>query len=359
MSLLSAPISVFVSITYKCNLRCRHCAVYSEAIAYDDLDSESWIRFFHELAELKVFRVRLSGGEPFMRHDIWRLIDIIHSLPMRLSINTNATLIDKEAAGRLSLYRKIDEIMVSLDGSCPETHDPLRGKGTFREVYRGIENLVRSSLPVSFYCTVNRYNFRELDKIAQLALEWGRRPIKFNDLLPEGRGLKNYKDLSLKREEWEEALNLLGELRRTYGPVIAGTILDQGDMYDSMRHMGREDLQGLPPNSLSGCGALIRECAVRPDGWITPCDRLPDLKAGHIHEHRFREIWHSSEVFETFRKRREVLLSELEECRGCLYHPVCTGGCPAAPYVLYGTVMTRDPLGCYRIYLGEEAFNVL
>jgi SynChlorMet cassette radical SAM/SPASM protein ScmE len=358
MDLLRAPISVFVSLTYRCNMMCKHCAVYSEEASGVDLETQSWLHLFEELAGLKVFRVRLSGGEPFMREDIWQLLDAIHGLPMRLAINTNATLIDRQAAGRLKESDKIDEIMVSLDGSCSGTHDRLRGEGSFQRVCAGISSLIDRDLPVTFYCTVNRHNFRDLAQIAALAWSWGKRAVKFNDLLPEGRGLKNYRELALFREEWEETLKTLRDLRRFYGPVISGTILDQGEMYDTIGEISAHDRRNLPSNSLHGCGALIRDCAVRPDGWITPCDRLPGLKAGHIHERRFGEIWRSSEVFSGFRKRREVLLSELDECCDCPYQCACTGGCPATPYALFGKVIARDPLGCYRIYLGQETFHV-
>lgn len=359
MGLLSAPTSVFISLTCKCNLGCRHCAVYSEETPYEELDTEIWLKFFRELADLRVFRVRLSGGEPLMREDIWELIDAVHELPMRFSLNTNATRIDRTTAERLSRYNKIDEIMVSIDGAGPETHDAIRGKDAFRKMYEGVENLVRFSLPVSFYCTVNHYNFRDLDQIARLVCDWGVARIKFNDLLPEGRGLNNYKELSLNNKEWREALASLRDLRQVYGPMVSGTVLDMGDTYESIKIKAMESRKEKTPNFLSGCGVLIRECAVRSDGWITPCDRLPDLKAGRIQEGRFAEIWRSSDVFNNFRKRREVLLSDIEECIGCSYQSFCTGGCPATPYALYGKVVARNPLGCYRIYSGEEEFRVI
>ncbi|MBW2063658.1 MAG: radical SAM protein [Deltaproteobacteria bacterium] len=357
MEVLSAPISVFISVTYKCNLRCRHCAVYWGENTNGDVDTSTWLRFFQELSDLKVFRVRITGGEPLMRDDIWQLMDSIHELPMRFALNTNAILVDRPCAQRLNQYDKIDEIMVSLDGSCPETHDPLRGQGTFETVLLGIEQLAQTPVPLSFYCTVNHYNLNDLEGITKLAKEFNPLAIKFNDLLPEGRGLGNYRELGLSREEWGGALEQLRELRETYGPMISGTILDQGEIYQTLSQLTSENKVAAPPNNLCGCGALIQECAVRPDGWIVPCDRLPNLKAGHIVERRFAQIWRSSEVFTRFRKRREISLSDLPECQDCLYKSRCTGGCPAVPNALFGSFAARDPLGCFRVYSGMEDFS--
>jgi len=358
MSFLRSPKSVFVSLTYLCNLHCRHCSVYSPETTYVDLDTKSWRNLFRELASIKVFRVRLSGGEPFMREDIWDLMDTLHQLPVRFSINTNATLVDMAAAERLNRYHKLDDIMVSLDGASPETHDALRGDGAFQMMYAGVENLLRFPLPVGFYCTLNRHNFRDLGEILRLVEAWGADGVKFNDLLPEGRALTHYRELSLSREQWIEALESLRALKRCYGSLVSGTVLDQGDMYDAIGASSGEAGRDVGSNSLSGCGALIDECAVRPDGWITPCDRIADIKAGHIHEGRFNEIWRSSEVFNEFRKRRDVPLSALEECLGCSYQSSCTGGCAATAIALYGKVVARNPLSCYRIFMGEERFHV-
>jgi len=357
MKVFSAPISVFLSLTYRCNLRCKHCAVYWEKSPRRDLDTDDWLHFFGELGDLKVFKVRISGGEPLMRGDIWELMDALHRLPMRFALNTNAMLVDRRCAERLSQYDKLDEIMISLDGSCSESHDPLRGGGTFKAVLRGIENLARFPIPLSFYCTVNRYNVGDLDGIAKLAKDFNGMAIKFNDLIPEGRGLKNYRELALGRDQWNRALDQLRRLRRIYGPMISGTILDLGEIYDSLSRLTPEDQAQSASNTLAGCGALIQECAVRPDGWIVPCDRLPNLLAGHIKEKRFAQIWRSSEVFERFRNRRKVSLSELTECRNCGYRSLCTGGCPAVPNALFDSITARDPLGCYRIHLGQEDFR--
>jgi SynChlorMet cassette radical SAM/SPASM protein ScmE len=318
-----------------------------------------WLNLLKELAELKVFNVRFSGGEPFMRHDIWRILEAADSLPMRLSINTNATLVDQDVAKRLSGMSRVDEIMVSLDGSSPDTHDLLRGTGSFELTMRGVHNLIDKDLPVSFYCTVTRYNYEDLDSMFRLARELGPCSIKFNYLMPEGRGREHYPELALSRPEWQHVLETLRRLKSRDEKMVSGTVLDLGELFDDMVACSKDLNYPQEPSFLCGCGALIDECAVTPDGWITPCDRISGLKAGHIRDGNFQQVWQSSEVFQNFRSRREVPLSRLENCSGCEYIAACTGGCAAVAYTLCGNIMDRDPLACYRIYLGEEHFEVL
>jgi len=358
MALLRTPTLVFIALTYRCNLCCRHCAVYGPHPACTDLDTGTWLSFFKELADLKVFRLRLSGGEPFMRDDIWQILDTVDALPMRWGINTNAMPIDAQGARRLRSYRRLDDIMVSLDGNAL-SHDAMRGRGAFALARQGIAHLAAAGLPIMLYCTVTRCNKDHLEQVADLALEFKARAVKFNDLLPAGRGLANYRDLSLSRSQWRDTLHTLRQLRETHGPMIAGTILDTGDRYDAIaRHTAGKQAPG-EASCLCGCGTLINHCAVQPDGRITPCDRLPDLAVGNIVEHRFGEIWREAPAFAAFRARRHLRLDELPECRDCPYTGLCTGGCPAVPYALQGKIRARDPLQCYRLFSGEETADAI
>jgi len=76
-----------------------------------------------------------------------------------------------------------------------------------------------------------------------------------------------------------------------------------------------------------------------------------------LREQDLQEIWLESPVFKDFRTRFNVLLDELETCRGCEYQPLCTGGCPALPYNLEGTLIGRDPYSCYKFFKGEEVLR--
>ncbi|MBN1883826.1 MAG: radical SAM protein [Deltaproteobacteria bacterium] len=348
----SAPISLFISITSRCNMACRHCAVYSPEIHYgQDLSTEQWLSFFKEIERLQLFKVKISGGEPFVREDIFTLLDALYALPIRLSINTNATLIDKDAARRLAWYRdRLDDIMVSLDGSCPRTYDALRGSGTFERAVPGIESLAEHVGKVTAYCTVTRLNMDELPRIFELSRDLGITSIKFNELLPEGRAVANGADLHLHRSERSAVIDRLKEIKEVGGGV-AGTFFEVDDIFDSVRCLeGHGAADDALPSFLSGCGALVRECAVRPDGWATPCDRLPALTAGHILETPLDVIWRESETFAFFRSRFITPLLSLPQCADCPYTAGCTGGCPAGAYAAHGTIMAPDPACCYRLH---------
>jgi SynChlorMet cassette radical SAM/SPASM protein ScmE len=351
------PLSLFISITSRCNLACRHCAVYGDGLSYGpDLTTSQWLSFIDLIAGLRVFRVKISGGEPFARDDIFPILDHLFSKPIRVSLNTNAALIDGRSARHLASYgRKLSDIMVSLDGGTQEVHDALRGPGAFADTIRGLGHLVESIGRVSAYCTVTRLNFRELPDVARLADEIGIQGVKFNDLIVLGRGHDNRADLALSSGERREVTACLRELRDRY-PSISGTFLEIDEIFDVIRQARTAD-QGAGEggeNCLSGCGALRTECAIRPDGYATPCDRLTEIVAGNILETGLDVIWRESPVFREFRGRFTVPITDLDTCADCRYSPYCTGGCAASALSAYGTTLARDPSCCLRLY-EEEA----
>ncbi len=350
------PMSLFVSITSRCNQACKHCAVYSDGFSYGpDLTTEQWLDFIDEIKRLKILRVKISGGEPFVREDFYDILDAFYSKPLRISLNTNATLIDEGAAKRLTKYiRKMDDIMVSLDGAGPSSHDLLRGSGAFKAALNGIKHLIRFGHDVSAYCTVTRLNFRELKAIAELAADTGISSVKFNYLLYEGRGLKYMEELKLDAVEIKRIVEELKEIRCDY-PFISGTFFEMDEIFEGIRNINPDNLKNYDPNThfLSGCGALKNQCAIRPDGWAVPCDRLPEITAGNILDTPLDIIWRESETFVEFRKRFTTPVTSLSTCRDCRYAPMCTAGCPASAYSAYGTMLARDPFCCYKLYTEE------
>lgn len=344
---------MFISITSRCNLKCLHCCVYEDAPLGADLSTEEWISFFDELQRLKVFRVHISGGEPLMRPDFFHLMDDLARRPLRICINTNATLVDGPAAKRLASLARLDEIMVSLDGSCPEVHDRVRGPGSFEKMKRGVKLLFDEGIPLSFYCTVTRLNLEDLPKIAGFAMRLGVSGVKFNDMIMSGRGLVHRADLKVPPQELMHAAKRLERMNREGRGAASGTILDMKDLFSGCESASRD--RGLGSNTLSGCGALNDECSIRPDGGITPCDRLPHLVAGDVREGRLGEIWRESPLFKEFRARREVELASLAWCKGCPYTAGCTGGCPAIAYPFTKDFLAPDFSGCYLRFKSGES----
>src|SRR4051795_12497715 len=94
--------SLRVSVTDKCNFRCRYCmpAEGLEWLPRDEvLSFEEIARLVSVLASMGVDEVRLTGGEPLVRRDLPVLVEQLHVIPgvRDLSLTTNGVLLDRLA----------------------------------------------------------------------------------------------------------------------------------------------------------------------------------------------------------------------------------------------------------------------
>src|SRR5205809_304611 len=97
--------SLRVSVTDKCNFRCRYCmpAEGLEWLERDELLSfEEIARLVRVLAAMGVDEVRLTGGEPLVRRELPVLVRLLAGTPgvKDLSLTTNGVLLDRFAAPR-------------------------------------------------------------------------------------------------------------------------------------------------------------------------------------------------------------------------------------------------------------------
>lgn len=156
------PHSVRVVLSRNCNLHCDYCLNDSSIRTNDEeLHTSEWLKLFERLKELRVFNVTLSGGEIFLRKDIFVLLKRLRENRMhQLSLLTNGTLITREIAEKLSQL-KIKYISISVDG-LEEKHDEIRGKGAFKKTIKGIQNLISVGIKPQLSFTPVKSNYSDL-----------------------------------------------------------------------------------------------------------------------------------------------------------------------------------------------------
>ena len=356
-----APLGLDLSLTGKCNLHCVYCFYQEQMKARPDLPLDEWLVFFKELGRLAVRDVCLSGGEVFVRQDLWDLIDAVIDNRMRYRINTNGTLLTEKIIARFETgqrCRRLSSIQVSIDGSCPEIHDKSRGPGSFKKALRGLRLLKEAMLPATVRVTVNRHNVDDLDNIARLLLdEIGINSFSTNDAMPMGAGCENQKTIVLTPDQRVTAMKTLARLADHYrgritalaGPLAGWRMYRQMERARATGEMARQWQMGY----LTACGCVFNQLAVHHDGMITPCNILGQLVMGRINRDSLADIWENHPLLKKLRNRRQIPMREVQGCEGCEWIPFCNGGCPGLAYELTGDVNRANPHDCYRRFLGE------
>lgn len=174
-----------VSITDRCNLRCRYCRPQenSAAAAGETLSYEELLRICRCAAALGVDRFKITGGEPLVRPGAAAFISALKKLPgvRQVTMTTNGTYF----AANLSqlLAAGLDGVNFSLDTADAALYKELTG-GVLAAALQGVKAAVQAGLPCKLNCVplANRTP-RELAALLRFAESCGA-PLRFIELMP-------------------------------------------------------------------------------------------------------------------------------------------------------------------------------
>jgi SynChlorMet cassette radical SAM/SPASM protein ScmE len=360
VSVMPSPRSVQISITGACNLKCRYCFYANEMAALADLPTSEWLRFFEELGRLGVMDVTLSGGEPFVRRDLFDLIDGLVTNRMRYAILSNGTLIDDTLLNRFETGKRrprLNYIQISIDGSRAEIHDRNR-PGSFARALHGLKRLKERGFPVQVRTTISRHNIDDLENIAHLLLEEiGLASFSTNEAAPLGTGCTNRAETALTPADQKKAMAVIDRLLARYPGRLQAQAGPQAKLkaYREMERARRtgEKRADWKMGFLSGCGCVFSKIEVLHDGTIVPCCMLPGLVLGNITRDSLGEIWLNHPTLQMLRERRNIAMSEVEGCRDCEWNEICNGSCPGLAHQLTGDVNRANPEDCYRNFINS------
>jgi heme b synthase len=358
------PRLVFWETTAACNLRCCHCrrTEVADEISPDELSTAEAERLIDELAEWGRTILVLSGGEPLLRPDIFRLMSYASKKDLIVALATNGTLIDQSVAKRI-WESGADRVSISLDGADESTHDAFRRlPGSFRSALAGIQALRAEGVPFQINVTVAKHNADQLDAMVELAKDLEATALHLFLLVPVGCGMEIAEEQTLRADAYEETLNWLYDterrekglqLRATCAPhyfrVVRQRQVANGDQDDrsSGRPAGHPGSgEGHPRGALHaatrGCLAGTGVCFVSYSGKVYGCGYMP-IEAGDLRQATLAEIWQESKLFAQLRD-----LSGLKgKCGRCGFGKVC-GGCRARAYGSTGDYLAEEPFCAYQ-----------
>ncbi|MEM5774028.1 MAG: GTP 3',8-cyclase MoaA, partial [Anaerolineaceae bacterium] len=179
-----------VSVTDRCNLRCVYCMpevgvekhAHSGILRYEEITE--LVRVF---AGLGVKAVRITGGEPLVRPELYKLVEMINGVDgiEDISITTNAVLLAAQAEKLAAAGLR--RINVSLDTLQGDKFHKITRFGSIDDVWRGIEAAEKLGLtPVKLnVVAVRGMNDDEFVALARLTLThpWS---VRFIELMPIG-----------------------------------------------------------------------------------------------------------------------------------------------------------------------------
>jgi cyclic pyranopterin phosphate synthase len=208
-----------VSVTDRCNLRCQYCMPERDYVwlpRRDILDFEEIGRLVGVFTELGVDRVRLTGGEPLLRRDLPRLVELLAANPRLtdLALTTNGVLLSEQAAALRGAG--LPRVTVSLDTLRPDRFRELARFDELPRVLAGIEAAAAAGFAPLKIDTVVMRGAND-DELAPL-IDYGRRvgaQVRFIEYMDVGGATLWSPEKVVPRAE------ILERLGRAEGPIEA------------------------------------------------------------------------------------------------------------------------------------------
>lgn len=174
-----------ISLTELCNLRCTYCmpaegvqlSPRSHIMTYDEVFSIA-----KTFADNGVTKIRLTGGEPLVRRDVEVILRKLATLPVELSITSNAVIIDRF----IDVLKEcnIKNINVSLDSLDKVKFKEITRRNDFKKVYSNILLLISEGFNIKLNAVlINGFNDNEIIDFIQLTKEFPI-SVRFIEFMP-------------------------------------------------------------------------------------------------------------------------------------------------------------------------------
>ncbi len=176
-----------LSITDRCNLRCRYC-MPEEGVApkphTNIMSYEEILAFAHLAVEAGISRIRLTGGEPLVRKGVVELVAALNSIKglEEVSITTNGILLTKYAPDLWDAGLR--RLNISIDSLDPDIYKELTRRGNLDEALAGMEAALACGMdPVKINVVALKNVSDDIEPFAQLTLDYPVH-VRFIEYMP-------------------------------------------------------------------------------------------------------------------------------------------------------------------------------
>jgi radical SAM protein with 4Fe4S-binding SPASM domain len=326
---LNIPLSVHIDLTMRCNERCVHC--YRTIERRPELTTTEWKAVLDAAARAGALYLTFSGGEVFLRKDLFELIEHGRRLRFDVRLKSNALLITPDNAARLKALA-VRQVDISIYGADPAVHDWVtKVPGSFTRTLEGVALLRDAGVTVKLNCPLMKQNVGRYREIRELADRLG--VLSGFDPMITGKNDGDAAPIALRitRKDLKQVLQD-PRVNPGAGKPAPGEVPGQ-----------RLDLDDVP------CGASHNACYISAYGDVMPCVALP-IACGNVRDEPFAEIWHRSPEM---LRVRSIRIRDLHTCSSCAASRFCSR-CPGQALLEGGDLLGPSPENCEHALVAAQ-----
>jgi len=320
-----APLkTLFWNVTYTCNYHCGICFTDAGYPHSDELTTQEAMDMISKAHTAGIQDIIISGGEPFLRKDMFAILKYMANLGISARIASNGRLLTNKLLSQLRHETLTKSFQISLDtldtnlyseihGAPPETLQFILA--TLRRIHEYefhttvSVRLIPQTLPSIIQIMDNAY----LEGWSTFTLHWPLNIRRSNGTLSQETDF-----LTLLRPAFEHFPAFPQRwLIETYIPWA---------QYHPLVNRLQEDIRFVH----RGCSAGRDHLTIRPSGWISPCVCLDTQVAyvGNVRQDDLANVFQNSPICDMMRRPERHGI-----CVNCSNVSTCGGGCRAAAFV--------------------------
>ena len=309
--LAKVPFTAVIELLTLCNFRCEHCYIPHRASA--GMKADVVKKLLNDLRNMGTFSVLFTGGEVFLRDDIFDIIAYARSLHMRVTILSNASLLNESKIEKLSNLC-ITEFSTTIFSLIPDINDSITGKDeSLKPILENLELLRRAQIKVRVKMPIMKKNAASYEMIRDYCTEKQFEFMPSFTISSKLDGEDSAKDLRVEKE----------------------------DLYYLVKKAEKDGVISVKNSILKKdpCSSIFCSLSIDCEGNVFPCNSIP-FKVGNIYEDSIKNIWNNSERLKYI---QGITKSDLAECVGCKYEHICER-CPGMALLEGKGLLSCDPL---------------
>lgn len=313
------PLSVLFELTHRCHLACVHCYLDDNHQWHDkarELTTHEAKDVITQLRAAGCMFLTISGGETFLRPDLFELLRHARKLGLAVTLFTTGTLLRVEHLPELAaMYLRGVEL--SLYSADPEVHDAITARpGSHKKTMRALMQLLGHKIPVAIKCPLLRANATSYRGLTALAQRLGIR---------------------LTIDPMVAATNA-GQLAPVHMRLTQAQLVE---LYSQPELYAGATARSAPDPASAICAIGKRSCVVGPFGDVYTCIGY-QRPLGTLRTHSFREIWSDTGVLHRLRRLR---VADLPVCGSCEKSGYC-GRCAGSALLEHGNFAGPSSWAC-------------
>jgi len=325
--------ALYWNVTYACNFHCKICFTDAGQVSSDELSTPEALELVESAYAAGVRDIIISGGEPFARGDIVRILGHMAELGMTARIATNGSLLTDELLAELQRDTLTESFQVSLDTLDSDLYCRIHRapRGTLASVLHALRSMKEQGFHTTVSVRLSSETLPGIPALLDRAHEesWATVTIhcplhtrRTADAFPQDADV-----LSILSPVFEHFVSLPERW-------LVETYIPWAPYHPEMRRL-QEQIRVVH----RGCSAGRDRLTVNPTGWISPCVCLdvPAAYVGNVRADQLLDVFHSSPVCKMLREPQEHGI-----CADCHLVGTCGGGCRAAAFAQTGRLDGQD-----------------